>query len=232
MPIGTPTLKQLVSEIRYSPTIIYHAERISVCYRLNDIFPHWNLDIAKVEMYDTPVKENSGKLFSVTNRGASILQKNVADFAGFRTLAERIFNNVTQGFRVNTISRVGIRFFYLANCEMPFESFKEVLCRRIYNQDTIGLLAPNLTDLAFVANFTEHNTNFHLIFGPVKRDELKERFAEPQGQFFDVGLMVDLDCFITDTPLHRVHPFLRESFDYSQNILRRVIRFSEVEDNG
>lgn len=227
MPLGSPILRQLVTEIRYIPTILYHDQRISVCYRLTQPFPYWTLDMGKVEMYDMLRREDSKRLFTVTNRGASILQKNLGDYEGFRTLAERVFTEVTEGFRIQTINRIGIRFFYIASYDRSFETLKEVLCRKIYTQSVIESLTPNPTDLAFVVSFEEHNTKFNLGFGPVTKDELRARLAEPEAEFFDVGLMVDLDCFLMDIPLHRIHSFLRESQRYSQGILERVIHFSE-----
>ena len=227
MPFGPPILKQLITEIRYTPTILFHENRIAVCYRLTDTFHHWTLDIAKVEMYETPNKEESEKLFSFTNRGASILQKNVTDYESFRTLAERIFNNIIEGIRIPRIIRIGIRFFYITSSNLSFEILKDILCGRIYTQDAINTLSPNPTDLAFVVNFTQYNTNFHLVYGPVARNELRERFSEPTGEFFEVGLMIDLDCSINDVSLDRIHPFLRESYRNSQTMLERVLRFSE-----
>lgn len=227
MPLGSPILKQLISEIRYIPTILYHDERISICYRLTSIFPYWALDIAKVEMYDTPKREDSQRFFSVTNFGASILQKNLGDYEAFRTSVERIFREITEGFRIQTINRIGVRFFHIVSYDGSFETLKDALCRKIYTQSAIESLTPNPSDLAFVVNFKEYNTNFNLAFGPVTKDELRERLAEPEGEFFNVGLLVDLDCFLTDTPFHRIHSFLRESYGYSQEILGRVIQFSE-----
>jgi|GEM_PF-4666413 len=230
MKFKAPFIKQAICEIRFNPILSYHQKRFEICEKFKEKLPYWWFDIARIDMYEQKEKEASQRLFTMTCRGASLLFKDVGPYDNFKALSSYLLENVTSGMEINDIIRLGARFFYLSEYENSFNNLKDLLVSKLYMNEFIKNLKiqEKLSDLAYVLDFTQNNTKFHLALGPVSRKEIEERFGGKE-KTIDVALIIDLDCFLENVSSTIIKSFLRTSFTDSQAILEKILNILKEE---
>ena len=220
-------IKQAISEIRFNPLLRYHKYRIDICEKLITKLPHWTLDISKIDMYDQSDIQTSQKILNLTNKGASFLFKNVGLFENFKSLSSYLLKVIISELELSELVRFGIRYHFLSQCDAPFDELKKKMIEIFYDGKFIDEFKSErkISDLACVLDFNKKPKMFHMIFGPVTKKEISERFGEKAEEGSEASVLLDLDCYLEKPSLTAVDKFHKESYVDSQAIFEEIIGY-------
>lgn len=218
-------IKQAIWEIRFLPALNYHNKRVEICEKIKDKLPHWRLDVRKIDMYDQLEKEESQKNFSFTSRGASLSYKDVDHYDNFKSLSIFLTENIKTGLNIKDIIRFGIRFFYLIEFEGSFTLLRNLMIKKLYKKEFLKRLevGKNIFDLGYNIDFKKENTKYHLVLGPVAKREIKDRFGGEEYDNLKTAILFDIDCYLESVSSNIIKSFLKDSYDSSQIILKKII---------
>jgi hypothetical protein len=190
-------LYNYICEIRFEPRFIYHGKRYEICEKIQNKLPNWNIDIGKIELNDSFGKkeEDRKNFFRFTNRGASLNTHNAGVYENFKSLAEFIFPKIIEGLGLVKLDRIGIRSFFIYQSDSGFSDLKDFLFNKLYNVEVKNnKIFGEITDIAYVINTRKNNCDLHIEIGPLKKEEIMNRFGFVGKIAPEVSILLDLDC--------------------------------------
>jgi hypothetical protein len=231
MKFKEPFIKQIIWEIRFEPILNYHQKRIEICEKFREKLSYWSLDIKKIDMHDQPEKRESQRVFSFLNRAASLVIKDIEDYDNFKSLSILLLENIISGLEIKNIIRFGIRFFYYIESENSFEQLRNLMIKKLYNNEFIRDLEieKQVLDLGYVIDFNKQNTKFHMTLGPISKKEIEERFDIKEPRILEAALLFDLDCFLENSDSSIIKDFINTSYKSSRDILEKIVNYLQGE---
>lgn len=191
-----PILYNCICEIRFKPRFIYHSKRYEICEKFQNKLPNWNIDMGKIELHDSFGKkeEDRKNFFRFTNRGASFNTQNADVYENFKSIAELIFPKIIDELGLIELDRIGIRGFYLFRTDSDFLDLKDFLFSKLYNVEIKNdKIFGEITDIAYILNTRKYNCDLHIEIGPLKKEEIKNRFGFVGKIAPEVSILLDLD---------------------------------------
>ena len=193
-----PILYNCICEIRFKPKFIYHSKRYEICEKFQNKLPNWNIDVGKIELNDSFGKkeEDRKNFFRFTNRGASLNTNNAGVYENFKSLAEFIFPKIINGLGLVELDRIGIRSFFIFQSDSGFSDLKDFLFNKLYNVEVKNnKIFGEITDIAYVINTRKNNCDLHIEIGPLKKEEIMNRFGFVGKIAPEVSILLDLDYY-------------------------------------
>lgn len=192
-------LAQAICEIRYQPELTYFDKRIRVCSKLRDILPEWDFNDRNFIRLANPEKNE----FFETHCKRSAFWRFDVDEDDFQDRARKIFQLFTKEFRYQQLDRVGVRLKYFIEADLKFDDLKATFYNELFSQReemAEKLFNSQIPDTGFAFDFEGEKLLFHLRFGPVHREEIKNK-SEFKKLFLnkesipDVAMFWDVDCY-------------------------------------
>jgi len=216
--------KRLICEIRFKPTLLYYDIRVKLAHELREEYPDYaySRDQSILKIFN---KQFRKKIVLQAWR-AAIVYLNETNPPSFFDSTQKILKKYCDQLKVKALDRIGIRFQYLEEKQISFEELRETI-RKVFYKDTMDeIIAPDekTTDIACHVFFEERGYKHNLLFGPVSRDGILQRFwdedfkAEDRKQLPRVALLVDVDCYRYDVSPGKIVNIFR----FSQKITPRL----------
>ena len=168
--------KRLICEIRFKPTLLYYDIRAKLAHGLREDYPDYaySTDGSVLKLFN---KEFRKKIILQAWR-ASIVHFNETDLPSFFKSTQNVLKACCDKLKVKALGRIGVRFQYLEQKQISFDGLRETIKRSFYKDTMDEIIAPDgkTTDIACHMFFEERGYKHNLVFGPVSRDEISQRF--------------------------------------------------------
>jgi len=226
-----PYIKQAIWEIRFTPILAFHKKRIDICEKFVDKLPHWGLDMRKIEMYDQLEKESSDRKFTLTNRGASFIFKNVGHYDNFKSPSIYFLENITRDLDIKKISRFGVRLFFITKYTKEFNQLKNLISKKIYNEQFLKNLnqEKKISDVGTAIDFNLKAYKYHLVFGPATKKEIEKSYGKNGSEDVKVALLCDIDCYLENATPAIIKNMMKDSYENSKTTVKDIIKYINEE---
>ena len=227
-----PILYKCICEIRYKPKFIYYNKRLEICEKFQNKLPNWKINMGGIELNDSSGKEEDRRnIFNFTNRGASLDTQSVDVYENFKSLAELIFPKIIDGLGLVELDRIGIRGFYLFRCDSDFSDLKDSLFSKLYNVEIKNdKIFGEITDIAYIVNTRKNNCDLHIEIGPLKKEEIKNRFGFVGKIAPEVSILLDLDYHKKNVKSNIILNMLKEYNEIINDIQTNLLNHLKKEN--
>lgn len=228
-----PILYRCICEIRYAPKFIYHNKRLEICEKLQNKLPNWKINIGGIELHDSSGKkeEDRRNFFNFTNRGASLDTQNADVYGNFKSLAEFLFPKIINGLGLIKLDRIGIRTFFIFQSDSDFSDLKDLLFNKLYNVEIKNdKIFGEITDIGYVVNTRKYNCDLHIEIGPLKKEEIKNRFGFVGKIAPEVSILLDLDYHKINVESNIFPKMLKEYNEIIDDIQTNLLNYLKKEN--
>jgi hypothetical protein len=235
-----PPLKKLVIELRYKPDLGFYGIMDSVGLALKEDFPYWERSPLTVEVRN---QEHHRRIFLAQDR--CFYEADAPDpDTEFDWVGTRL-NKICKMLGVETLVRVGIRQWFVADLNKTFALMVDDLAQRflIRNEQLTAILPDKTHDMGYTMIYkTKDEWKYNLRFGPMERNQwLQTVYSEPSLfeqkedgsntllEFWQAipeqFLYVDIDSFREDQPTQKLDEFLTKVRRKTHELVEKLIDF-------
>lgn len=221
---GKLQLRKTRFELRFYPNLLFYDKINRIGVKVGELYANWQRDSSQIRFTDI---DTSSSFVIAHNRIAS--EMDAPD--SFQTFKSRILEGkkaYTDKVPIIDIHRVGIRFSWICPVSFPFDEFSRIIQEKFYRpqMELKEVLVPEFKDIGFAFDFEKKGYSFHLMFGPVKKEEIGQRIPPIQltaGEARsledpDVAIFYDIDCYTQEISVNDIEPFLDKSHDLAKEM--------------
>jgi hypothetical protein len=211
-----------ILEIRYKPDPRFLDKRGSVAAQIADQdFNQWNISNDRIDFNNTKHPELS-RFFSIRNLGVTSVYP--ATTQTFLDTSENYIKSAWPCFPANTITRLGVRSFFLTKEDdftKAFYKYKKTFLK--LEESQLAGFGADLVDIGLPLNFVDGDDIFNIMTGPMQKKQSIEIFTDSA---FDSGTYLEVDYFRTDISPHitqrQVIDFVKKAVEKSEKVLCHI----------
>lgn len=190
-------LSKYVFEFRYKPSALVVDKRGEIASALAiDTFSSWRIRENRID-FASELNQSIRSFLSYKNMGLATSNKNSDTF--FIEESKKFIKNAWPHIPFSKMMRVGARSTFYIEVNQPFEEAMQKINNKLLkpNNEISLLLKGEVTDSAYTIDIVDGISKLNINVGVMVKDQALEQF-EPQDDFPDVGLFIDIDTFRTD----------------------------------
>jgi hypothetical protein len=234
-----PRPYKTIFRVDYKPQLKFYNLLINAAQQFSE-YPHWQTTALNVTLRDF-----DRKCSLIIRHNSFSYQQDLDDNPDYIDYINKAITRLPELLEIPSCTRLGFRRKYLIATKLDFSELVRTHYIKLISQDErlIKLLPKKLEDTSYRINCSEDNLTFHILVGPVKKQEIpqhleldRENHFNPKSRDRDYNVMIkslpnvatyfDLDIFRTedDIPLSDATTFFAEASD---RIQRMVIGFED-----
>lgn len=185
-------------ECRFKANLGFFEKRHNIGSPLEKKFKDWQYDAVTLKFFDVEKKISS----SLECKQINLISLN-QDQSEFKTFVKLVCDSYFKEIDIQEIVRCGYRQISSIETKMTFGEAVSLFEDRIYPKNNAfkKIFTDSFDDVAFFGDFSKNSLLFHVMSGPVKKNECIERFKksnpfdiDPE-KVADTSLFVDIDAY-------------------------------------
>ena len=221
---GVLQLRKVRFELRFHPSLLFYDEINHLGAELGELYANWQRDWTQIRFTDI---DTFSSLLIAHNRIASEIDA-PESFQTFRLRVLKAKKAYADKISITDIHRVGVRFSWICPIDFPFDELSRIIQEKFYRPraELREVLVPEFRDVGFSFDFEKKDYNFHLMFGPVREEEISQRIPPTQliageSKSFenpDVAIFYDIDCYTQEIRVNDIEPFLDKGYSLAKEM--------------
>ena len=223
-----PILERAICEIRYEPTLSFHARNIGrICEPFVADMPHWGISLAELNLADHSDRRKAHIQLIVRNASFWFRNRFPGLYDNFRAKAGKYARKWLQELQILNLTRVGVRVYYVVPVERSFEDVRNIFFKAFCKENLISHLNVQLSDLTVAFVFSSDTEQCNYTVSVLKPDEFPGGEPPPDGEVLPkkTSLFVDIDRYVKDQDFRRLSRILDDAKKSVEKTLYSTIEF-------